>query len=380
MAVGTCTGKCLGMDLPWRSVKGAASVQEGVGHILEGAERLGGRVLARDVRLSGGQRINHDVVFEQDEAFKPPAGLVSPAFETKHVQEKVAVAFFVDVFQLHQIGHPVLFGLHIDFDAHGKVIHANIGIGHEDGHDVHVRHDFDIGSNVGVKTHGSQLPPGGVIGFDAVKSEGDLVPIRPHRNGLRLMAAEEALAAGSQQQKERSQTHYGQLLFHYNSPYGCSSQICGGTGWQINSNMRCHLVLPSSPPHSHYSTRYQVLSKGYAAGVTVKWREIKWICLRQCFDRCHAACKLQWLVTQEVRFVRKRQEIVRRKKRDASKPLKNLAVGFWYDRMVFWSASVAQLVEQLTLNQLVHGSSPCRGTKFYKEFVNHPFPKMCRCI
>jgi hypothetical protein len=27
-------------------------------------------------------------------------------------------------------------------------------------------------------------------------------------------------------------------------------------------------------------------------------------------------------------------------------------------------ASVAQLVEQLTLNQLVHGSSPCRGTTF----------------
>src|SRR5690242_1071282 len=27
-------------------------------------------------------------------------------------------------------------------------------------------------------------------------------------------------------------------------------------------------------------------------------------------------------------------------------------------------ASVAQLVEQLTLNQLVHGSSPCRGTIF----------------
>ena len=29
-------------------------------------------------------------------------------------------------------------------------------------------------------------------------------------------------------------------------------------------------------------------------------------------------------------------------------------------------ASVAQLVEQLTLNQLVHGSSPCRGTIFQK--------------
>ncbi len=40
---------------------------------------------------------------------------------------------------------------------------------------------------------------------------------------------------------------------------------------------------------------------------------------------------------------------------------KNLAVRLGYDRMSLY-ASVAQLVEQLTLNQLVHGSSPCRGT------------------
>ena len=34
----------------------------------------------------------------------------------------------------------------------------------------------------------------------------------------------------------------------------------------------------------------------------------------------------------------------------------------------FGVASVAQLVEQLTLNQLVHGSSPCRGTTLIFDF------------
>jgi hypothetical protein len=36
--------------------------------------------------------------------------------------------------------------------------------------------------------------------------------------------------------------------------------------------------------------------------------------------------------------------------------------GYEMLHVLFLSASVAQLVEQLTLNQLVHGSSPCRGT------------------
>ena len=36
-------------------------------------------------------------------------------------------------------------------------------------------------------------------------------------------------------------------------------------------------------------------------------------------------------------------------------------------------ASVAQLVEQLTLNQLVLGSSPSRGTNFAKE-ITHTRP------
>ena len=34
----------------------------------------------------------------------------------------------------------------------------------------------------------------------------------------------------------------------------------------------------------------------------------------------------------------------------------------------FVVASVAQLVEQLTLNQLVQGSSPCRGTNLQSSF------------
>jgi hypothetical protein len=34
-----------------------------------------------------------------------------------------------------------------------------------------------------------------------------------------------------------------------------------------------------------------------------------------------------------------------------------------------FGASVAQLVEQLTLNQLVQGSNPCRGTNFSAGFL-----------
>jgi hypothetical protein len=45
-------------------------------------------------------------------------------------------------------------------------------------------------------------------------------------------------------------------------------------------------------------------------------------------------------------------------------------------------ASVAQLAEQLTLNQLVQGSSPCRGTIFPKPNADgfpKPFFEICRC-
>jgi hypothetical protein len=40
------------------------------------------------------------------------------------------------------------------------------------------------------------------------------------------------------------------------------------------------------------------------------------------------------------------------------------------DRASSLVASVAQLVEQLTLNQLVLGSSPSRGTNFVEEFTH----------
>ena len=38
-------------------------------------------------------------------------------------------------------------------------------------------------------------------------------------------------------------------------------------------------------------------------------------------------------------------------------------------RALGFGASVAQLVEQLTLNQLVQGSNPCRGTKFSRAIL-----------
>ncbi len=47
---------------------------------------------------------------------------------------------------------------------------------------------------------------------------------------------------------------------------------------------------------------------------------------------------------------------------------KNLVLVRKKSKFDFLYSSVAQLVEQLTVNQLVAGSSPARGAKFYPTF------------
>ena len=47
---------------------------------------------------------------------------------------------------------------------------------------------------------------------------------------------------------------------------------------------------------------------------------------------------------------------------------KNLVLGKKKSKFDFLHSSVAQLVEQLTVNQLVAGSSPARGAKNYPTF------------
>ena len=47
---------------------------------------------------------------------------------------------------------------------------------------------------------------------------------------------------------------------------------------------------------------------------------------------------------------------------------KNLVLGKKKSKFDFCYSSVAQLVEQLTVNQLVAGSSPARGAKNYPTF------------
>jgi hypothetical protein len=49
-------------------------------------------------------------------------------------------------------------------------------------------------------------------------------------------------------------------------------------------------------------------------------------------------------------------------------PKKNLVLVIKKSKLNFLHSSVAQLVEQLTVNQLVAGSSPARGAK--KNFLN----------
>jgi hypothetical protein len=49
-------------------------------------------------------------------------------------------------------------------------------------------------------------------------------------------------------------------------------------------------------------------------------------------------------------------------------PKKNLVLVLKKSKLIFLHSSVAQLVEQLTVNQLVAGSSPARGAK--KNFLN----------
>jgi hypothetical protein len=49
-------------------------------------------------------------------------------------------------------------------------------------------------------------------------------------------------------------------------------------------------------------------------------------------------------------------------------PKKNLVLVLKKSKLIFLHSSVAQLVEQLTVNQLVAGSSPARGAK--KDFLD----------
>ena len=49
-------------------------------------------------------------------------------------------------------------------------------------------------------------------------------------------------------------------------------------------------------------------------------------------------------------------------------PKKNLVLMSKKSKLSFLYSSVAQLVEQLTVNQLVAGSSPARGAKNYPTF------------
>ena len=49
---------------------------------------------------------------------------------------------------------------------------------------------------------------------------------------------------------------------------------------------------------------------------------------------------------------------------------KNLVLVTKKSKLAFLHSSVAQLVEQLTVNQLVAGSSPARGAKTYTTFDN----------
>ncbi len=56
---------------------------------------------------------------------------------------------------------------------------------------------------------------------------------------------------------------------------------------------------------------------------------------------------------------------------------KNLVLVIKESKLIFLYSSVAQLVEQLTVNQLVAGSSPARGAKNYPTF-EILFPDTCK--
>ena len=56
---------------------------------------------------------------------------------------------------------------------------------------------------------------------------------------------------------------------------------------------------------------------------------------------------------------------------------KNLVLVLKESKLIFLYSSVAQLVEQLTVNQLVAGSSPARGAKNYTA-LEIVFPETCK--
>ena len=58
---------------------------------------------------------------------------------------------------------------------------------------------------------------------------------------------------------------------------------------------------------------------------------------------------------------------------------KNLVLVIKESKLSFLYSSVAQLVEQLTVNQLVAGSSPARGAKIYPTFETTLF-EICNVL
>src|SRR5437899_8281393 len=79
------------------------------------------------------------------------------------------------------------------------------------------------------------------------------------------------------------------------------------------------------------------------------------------------------------------------KRRDPRKPLRPLAaslsagrpsriVGSSKTAVRFDRSPVAQLVERLTVNQEVAGSSPARGANYYREFCSAPTVSTDSCV
>lgn len=102
-------------------------------------------------------------------------------FESKYIQKKVAVAFFLNILDFHEVGAIICLGLDINTDPDGEVIQANIWVGHEYRYDVHVGHDFDVGRRTWIKAHTLKLADGGMVGNDAVERNIHLIPICPGR-------------------------------------------------------------------------------------------------------------------------------------------------------------------------------------------------------
>src|SRR6185437_12446098 len=95
--------------------------------------------------FAGSELVNHDVIFHENNAAKIPAARVCFAFETKNVEEQIAITLGTDVIQVHDISQSAAISVNEFLHGRRQVIFVNAGIWQENRKNLHVGQNFYIG-------------------------------------------------------------------------------------------------------------------------------------------------------------------------------------------------------------------------------------------